>query len=376
MASASATPPGAAVTRDGDVLTLALSGQWRLRDPSRPFWAPPPQMAGARRLVVTDAGLSRWDSSAALYLVDAGLWCARQGVELDLGALPPELRELAALARQALQEPPAPAPPRPRGVTRLGVDAQRLVAATRSAAEFMGECALGLASALRRPRGLRRDDWLLHVQQAGPEALPIISLMAFLVGTILAYQSALQLTRFGAETLIVNLVDLSVTRELGPIMVAVVLSGRTAAAYAAELGSMAVGEELDALETAGVSPVEFLVVPRLLALAIVTPLLTVYADFVAVLGGTAVAWSMVRVSPLAFYVASKQALNWHDVRMGLLKSAVFGLIVGVCGCLRGLRARRDTAGVGQAATSAVVTSILWVVLADSILGKFFALTGF
>lgn len=373
MASSSESSPAASLTREGEVLTISLSGPWSLTDRRTPAWHAPVEARGARRVVLADRGLSRWDSSAALYVMEAGLWCERKGCHLDLESIPGELRELALQAHMAARARRAHPAPRPSALARVGLYAEDSVGAGRAAAAFVGDCALGLARAVRMPKTLRVQDWLLHVQQAGPEGLPIIGLVTFLIGTIIAFQSALQLQRFGAEILVVDLVDLSVTREMGAMMVAVVLAGRTAAAYAAELGSMAAGEELDALETAGVSPVDFLVVPRLLALVFVTPLLTLYADMLAILGGSAVALGMFKIPPVAFYYASKEALQWQDIRLGLLKSVVFGLIVGVCGCLRGINARRDTAGVGRAVTSAVVTSILWIVVADALFGRFFAL---
>ena len=370
-----AEAPSTAFERAGDVMTVGLSGRWSLEDGGRPAWGEPPQGRGARRVVVADRGLSRWDSSLVLFLLDAALWCARSGAELAIDALPKELQTLVGEAQKAPAAPLAPELGRRPFLERPGLAADNLWIQTRAAAEFVGLCALGLIGALRGPRSLRLGDWLLHVQQAGAEGLPIIGLVSFLVGTIIAFQTALQLLRFGAERFVVNLVDLSVAREMGPIMVAVVLSGRTAAAYAAELGSMAAGEELDALETIGLSPVDFLVVPRLLALAFVTPLLTLYADVLAILGGASVAAIMLKMPFVTFFYASKQVLMLSDIRMGLVKSVAFGLIVGVCGCLRGMNAARDTAGVGRAATSAVVTSILWVVVADAFFGKFFSGAG-
>jgi phospholipid/cholesterol/gamma-HCH transport system permease protein len=162
---------------------------------------------------------------------------------------------------------------------------------------------------------------------------------------------------------------------MGAIIVGIVLSGRTAAAYAAELGSMRANEEIDALETSGLSPVELLVVPRMLALLLVAPLLTIYADILAVLGGASVAIGMLKIPLIGFYFTTKHFLAFTDVRMGVVKSVVFGLIVAASGCLRGLTCERDTSGVGKAATSAVVTGILWVVAADAVLGKFFSAGG-
>jgi phospholipid/cholesterol/gamma-HCH transport system permease protein len=375
MGSLGTRAPAAAFEREGDLLKIALSGDWRLEDPRRPSWDPPREARGARRVTAFDRGLARWDSSLALFLESAGRWCEDCGAELDLTDLPGELRDLAFQAAVAEHAHPAARRPPPPFLAQVGLAAERLAAAARDAARFVGETALGLARVPARPKTLRSADLLLYAQQAGPEGLAIIGLVAFLVGTIMAFQASLQLRKFGAEIFVVHIVTISTAREIGAIVVGVLLSGRTAAAYAAELGSMAAGEELDALETSGISPVDFLVVPRLLALLAVTPLLTVYADVLAIFGGAVVAWNMLRISPIAFWVASKQALQWTDLRMGLIKSAVFGLIIGVCGCLRGMTAARDTAGVGRAATSAVVTSILWVVIADALLGRVFALAG-
>ena len=375
MAPVSTRAPAAAFEREGDLLKIALSGDWRLEDPRRPSFTPPRDAQGVRRIAAFDSGISRWDSSLALYLESAGRWCLDCGVEIDLKDLPSELRDLAFQAAVAERARPLERRAPPPFLAQVGLAAERLAAAASGTARFIGEAALGLARVPARPKTLRTADLLLYAQQAGPEGLAIIGIVAFLVGTIMAFQAALQLRKFGAEIFVVHIVTISTAREIGAIVVGVLLSGRTAAAYAAELGSMKAGEELDALETCGISTVDFLVVPRLLALLVVTPLLTVYADVLAIFGGTVVAWNMLRISPISFWVATKQALHWSDLRMGLIKSAVFGLVIGLCGCLRGLNAVRDTAGVGKAATSAVVTSILWVVVADALLGRLFAALG-
>jgi phospholipid/cholesterol/gamma-HCH transport system permease protein len=370
MTRTASDAPAAALQRSGETLTVSVSGAWRLDDPTRPLWRQPGDGDGARRVVLADRGISRWDSSLALFALSVRDWCSSSGAAFDIEGLPKGVRELVAQA--AIPALPPPPPKHVNPVAHLGLEVEALAVKERAAAEFVGECALGLLRFALRPGRLRWKDWLLHVQQAGAEGLPIISLVSFLVGTIIAFQAALQLKRFGAEVYVVDFVDLSMAREMGAVMVAIVLSGRTAAAYAAELGSMAAGEELDALETAGLSPVDLLVVPRLLAMAFVTPMLTLYADVLGILGGSAVALGMLKIPLLTYYLATRHALRLSDLRMGLIKSFAFGIIIAICGCLKGFTGGRDTAGVGRAATSAVVSSILWIIVADAVFGQFFS----
>jgi phospholipid/cholesterol/gamma-HCH transport system permease protein len=362
--------PAAALQRSGETLTVSLSGAWRLEDPRRPAWRPPPDAARARKVAVDDHGITHWDSSLALFVLSVRDWCAGSGATLDIEAIPKAVREL--VSQVTLPVPPSVPKRHVNPVAHLGLEVEAMASRERAAATFVGECVLGLVRFVFRPTRLRWKDWLLHVQQAGAEGLPIIGLVSFLVGTIIAFQAALQLKRFGAEVYVVDFVDLSMVREMGAMMVGIVLSGRTAAAYAAELGSMAAGEEIDALDTAGLSPVDLLVVPRLLAMAFVTPLLTLYANVLGILGGSTVALGMLKIPLLTYYLATRHALRVSDLRMGLIKSFAFGIIIAVCGCLKGFTGGRDTAGVGRAATSAVVSSILWIIVADAVFGQFFS----
>jgi phospholipid/cholesterol/gamma-HCH transport system permease protein len=242
------------------------------------------------------------------------------------------------------------------------------VAAASGALEalaFVGETAAALAYSVRAPRSLRWRDALLAAQRVGADALPIVSLVAFLMGLILAFQAAVAMRQFGAEILVADLVGISLVRELAPLMTAILLAGRSGAAFAAEIGTMRVNEEVDALVTMGLDPVRFLVVPRMLAALAMTPLLTLYANMVGLLGGAAV---MVTFEiPLAAYMRETFAfVTLSDFLGGMAKTFVFGAIVAGVGCLRGLQTRAGAEAVGLAATRAVVTSIVLIVVADGI----------
>jgi phospholipid/cholesterol/gamma-HCH transport system permease protein len=255
-----------------------------------------------------------------------------------------------------------PPPPLPE---RLGRRAAALAQRLYDALAFVGEASAGFAAAFARPRSVRWKDVLLLCQRMGVDAFPIVSLIAFLTGLILAFQSAVALRQFGAEVFVADLVGISLLRELGPLMTAILLAGRSGAAFAAEIGTMRVNEEVDALTTMGLDPVRFLVVPRLLAALAMTPLLTLYANLVGLVGGAAVMTTF--EIPMRAYLRETFAfLDLPDFLGGMAKSFVFGLIIAAVGCLRGLRTGHGGAAVGLAATSAVVTSLVLIVVADGI----------
>jgi phospholipid/cholesterol/gamma-HCH transport system permease protein len=230
---------------------------------------------------------------------------------------------------------------------------------------FIGEVAAALVQALRYPRHVRWGDTLLVAQRLGVEGLPIISLVGFLMGVILAFQSAIALRGFGAEVLVADLLGISLLRELGALMTAIVLAGRTGAAFAAEIGTMKVNEELDALTTMGLDPARFLVVPRVLAALVMTPLLTLYAIVIGLVGGGLVMLSF-DIPATLFRHEVFSFVTLHDFLSGMAKTFVFGLIVAGVGCLRGLQTRSGAEAVGLSATSAVVTAIVLIVVADGI----------
>ncbi len=230
---------------------------------------------------------------------------------------------------------------------------------------FTGELSMALLAALRRPHTLRWRDVWLTVEKAGADALPIVALLSFLVGLIMAFQAAIPMRQFGTEIYVANLIGLATLRELGPLMTAIILAGRSASAFAAEIGTMKVNEEIDALTTMGLAPVPFLVVTRILAALFVTPLLTLFADLFGLAGGAVVLLSL--NYPLVTYIHQVQsAVSIGDCLGGLAKSLVFGVIIAAIGCLHGLRAGSGASAVGDATTRAVVNSIVLIVIGDGI----------
>jgi phospholipid/cholesterol/gamma-HCH transport system permease protein len=221
----------------------------------------------------------------------------------------------------------------------------------------------------------RWRDCFTEMQQCGAMALPIVGVISFLTGITMAYTGAIVLRQYGGDIYVADLVGLAVVREMGPMMAGIVLAGRTGAAFAAMLGNMKANEEIDALETLGVSPVDFLVMPRIGALLFMMPLLALYANGLGLLGGMVISRSILDIPGNLYWSETKSILDLSDLFTGLIKAGTFGVLIGVSGCLRGLQADRSAAGVGQAATSAVVTSILLLVVADSIYAVIFNILG-
>jgi phospholipid/cholesterol/gamma-HCH transport system permease protein len=284
----------------------------------------------------------------------------------DVVRLPPNFRAMYdRIDRRKLE--PAEGPKRERFglVASLGESVADRVGEWREETEFVGEVGMGLAGLAGQPRRLRLREWWVMVEKAGTNALPIVALISFLMGMIMAFQAAMPMRQFGVDIFVVNLVALAITRELGPLMTAIVLAGRSGSAFAAEIGTMKVNEEVAALTTMGLSPVRFLAVPRVLAGIVVTPVLTVYSMAIGVAGGLAV--MMLLGFPLATLMHQLSgALRVDDVLAGLIKSFFFGAVVAGVGCLRGLQTGAGAAAVGDSTTRAVVTAIFLIVLLDAV----------
>lgn len=231
---------------------------------------------------------------------------------------------------------------------------------------FVGSVCLALLYICRHPKSLRTDDTFLYMQTTGVDALPIVGLISFLLGLIMAFMSSVQLQQFGANIYVASLVSLAMTRELGPIMTAIIVAGRSGSAYAAEIGTMKISEEVDALYTMGFDPTRFLVAPKVIASVIVVPILTLFSDIFAILGGLLVGVSMLDLTANAYLAQTVKTLTTFDVFWGFLKSAVFALLIAWVGCLRGFRVKGGALSVGHATTSAVVTSIFLIIVTDSL----------
>jgi phospholipid/cholesterol/gamma-HCH transport system permease protein len=357
----------------GDVLEVTLSGVWRITEP-RPSWAEllEKQNPGTVRLRVED--LERWDSSLLLYLFEVHQWCKATGARCDVDALPEKLRELLAQI-SASHATSVPFDRSQNFFALVGSATMSLGNKTKEISQFLGECVIGAVRLVKSPHKFRWRDCIFEMQQCGAMALPIVSLISFLVGVTLAYTGALVLRQYGGDIYVADLIGLAVVREMGAVMTGVVLAGRTGAAFAATLGNMKANEEIDALETLGISSVSFLVMPRLVALGVMMPLLALYANALGILGGMAVAAGVLNIPPTAYWVEMGTIVVLSDVAVGVIKAVSFGLIVGLSGCLRGLQAERSAAGVGRAATSAVVTSILLIVVSDAVFAVLFNVVG-
>lgn len=373
MAAVESQPVDAGVLkleRKGDVALVQLSGAWRLTAPRAPIADVVREIAQAppRRLAFDTSGLQSWDSSLVTLVQRLRIVAREASIEVELSGLPAGVQRLIRLA-DAAPEPQeeAPARPPPSWLARIGTRALAVRAGAIDVLAFLGETTLALGRFLRGTSRSRPGDLWLYVQQAGVEALPIVTLIAFLVGTILGFVGAVQLQRFGASVFIADMIGLSMTREMGALMTAVILCGRTGAAYAAQLGTMKVTEEIDALTTFGIPPVEFLVVPRIVALVVMMPCLCLYADLIGILGGGVLARSMLDISFAQYFEQLSQAVTLTQVSIGVVKSAIFGLLVALAGCYQGTRCGTSAAAVGQATTSAVVVGIVAIVTADGIL---------
>jgi phospholipid/cholesterol/gamma-HCH transport system permease protein len=249
---------------------------------------------------------------------------------------------------------------------RVGDATLRHINDLRYLTSFTGSVFLALLYVCRHPRSLRKEDTILAMQKTGVDALPIVGLISFLLGLIIAFMSSVQLRQFGADIYVASLVSLAMTRELGPIMTAIIVAGRSGSAFAAEIGTMRISEEIDALFTMGFDPTRFLAIPKVMASLVVVPLLTLFSDVFAILGGLVVGVLMLDLTANAYMAQTFVTLTPFDVFLGVLKSAVFAFLISWIGCFRGFRVRGGAAGVGEATTSAVVSSIFLIILTDSV----------
>ena len=240
---------------------------------------------------------------------------------------------------------------------------------------YVGELVQALWQAALHPRQVRWRDTFTYMDRCGADALPIVTLICFLMGLILGFQSAIQMHTFGADIFVADLVGLSICKELGPLMVAMICTGRAGSSFAAEIGTMKVSEEIDALVTMGLDPNRFLVVPKLLALVVVMPMLAIFGDIAGVAGGFVVGMFQLNLPFIAYWNETVNAIGPWDVTEGLIKSGVFAFLIAAVGCNRGLRTEGGAQGVGGATTSAVVSGIFLVIVADAVMTLLFTRIG-
>jgi len=318
----------------------------------------------AKPIVIDAAGVDYCDGAGVALFIDL-LRHPREG-RIDVANLRPAFQTLLKqFDPRVLEHDLDPPPPRGPAVEEIGRETAKIWRDIRSQVSFIGETTAALVHAAFHPNSVRwRDVWQI-CERAGVDALPIVSLISFLLGMILAFQSAVPMKRFGAEIFVADLIGLAMLRELGPLMTAILLAGRSGAAFAAEIGTMRVNQEVDALETMGLNPVRFLVTPRIIAAVLMTPLLSVYSDLVGVLGG-ALTMQSFAIPFSTFLTEVDSAVNLTDFLAGFIKSFVFAILVAGIGCLRGLQTAAGASAVGESATRAVVSGIILLVVVDGL----------
>jgi len=356
------TAATAQVRQEGDTMVIELAGDWELAEATPEFVAP------AEGAVDFDAsGLGSWDSSLLTYLLQAMRYCEAHETQFREDNLPQEITGLLALARAVPERVIDREPAASTRIARFGSRGVAAWDATLESVAFLGEVTGSLARLLTGRGRLRWRDFWVVVQSNSSGALPIVTLIAFLVGVIISFLGAVVLRRFGAGYYVSYLVGYGMLREMAALMTGIIMAGRTGAAFAAELGSMKITEEVDAFRTLGISPVDYLVMPRVLGLFVTMPLLTVYAGFVGIMGGMLVAITLLDLSATQFFTGLLMAVTLPDGLLGVFKGTVFGLIIGLAGCMKGMQTGGDAGAVGRSATSAVVLGITLIIAANALI---------
>jgi phospholipid/cholesterol/gamma-HCH transport system permease protein len=366
--------------QDEDALIAVLSGDWQISGSvprfdhfinshgpiaGRTDETPRPRNVAALGFDAT--GLGKWDSSLLTFLLQSADYCEDRHIELREEGLPAEISRLLTLSRAVPERVERSGEDPSAFLARIGAGGIRLYDSVLESVEFVGEVGRSFVYLILRRVKMRWRDFWVVVQSNGWSALPIVTLIAFLVGLIISFLGAVVLQRFGAGYYVSYLVGYGMLREMGALMTGIIMAGRTGAAFAAELGSMKITEEIDAFRTLGVSPIDHLVLPRVLGLFAMMPLLTIYANFVGIMGGMLVAVAMLDIGVTQFIGGLLTPVTLADGLLGVFKGTVFGLIIGTAGCLRGLQTGNDAGSVGKAATSAVVTGITLIIVANAVI---------
>jgi phospholipid/cholesterol/gamma-HCH transport system permease protein len=358
-------------TPAGDTLLLKLSGDWTITEP-----LPSPtdvqhsleSSKGIRRLTFDTKELRDWDSGLLTFLLKIFEGCSNARIEVVKEGLSEGIQRLINLATAVPERKGARKEAKKEAFfSMVGGKAVAFHRSFLEMLEFLGESSIAFMRLLRGKASFRRSDLTLLLQECGGQALPIVSLISLLVGLILAFVGAIQLKLFGAQVYVADIVAIAMVRVMGAIMTGIIMAGRTGAAFAAQIGTMQVNEEIDALQTMGINPVEFLVLPRMIALIVMMPLLCLYADLMGIVGGLIVGIGMLDINPIEYLNRTQGTLTLTTVWIGLFHSAVFGVLVALAGCLRGMQCGRSASDVGYAATSAVVTGIVSIIVATAII---------
>ena len=354
-----------------EVILIGFSGSWKIGNALPPAEEVLSKIEAAttiRRVAFDTQNLSGWDTGFLTFLIKVINQCAQKTLPVDMNGLPEGVRKLLALASAVPERVGArKETTREPFLSRVGAATIEVGRSLPEVLAFIGEAFVAFLKLFTGKARFQRQDLWVIIQQTGVQALPIVSLISLLVGLILAFVGAVQLRMFGAQIYVADLVGIGMVRVLGAVMTGVIMAGRTGAAFAGELGTMQVNEEIDALQTLGIPPMEFLVLPRMLALMLMMPLLCLYADLMGLLGGLIVGVGMLNFSLMEYINETKSAVTLTNLWIGIFNGGVFGVLVALSGCLRGMQCGRSAASVGQATTSAVVTSIVCIVVATAII---------
>ena len=387
-ASAVSSPPVAAwtqldashakITLSGNVNTYSLGGIWTQMQDAQTAWLAKIAADNLKSATLTfeASQVTYMDGAAIAFLIDTQEIQEKAGAQFDLQGLQPRYQPLLKELQPIDKLFPVPAvKPKRSFVVSTGIAVQNLLDDAKGLITFLGHLSADLVWSVRNIRHVRWGDFVNAAVEAGIAALPIVGLVSFLIGVILSFQAAIGMKQFGAVSFVGPLAALGIVREMGPLITAILLAGRSSAAFAAEIGTMTVNSEVDALVTGGLSPIRFLVVPRVLAGILVAPILTLYADIVSIIASmfTMLIYGIPFVN---FYNGMLSAVDVEDILSGLVKATMFGVVVSAMGCLRGMQTGTGAAAVGISATRAVVSSIVMIVIVDGIFAVISYKTGF
>jgi len=334
------------------------------------------QYQNITQVIISSHTLGLWDSRLVSFILLLTENLNKKNIELDITGLPAGIQSLLKLAttvpeRKGVEKTDH----QPSIAEHIGNKAITAISETQNFINFIGEVSLSFVRFSQGKVRFRKQDFWLIVQECGPNALPIITLISLLMGLILAFMGAIQLRLFGADIYVANLVAIGMSREMGAMMTAIIMAGRTGAAFAAKLGTMQVNEEINAFKTMGIAAIDFLVLPRVLALTLMMPLLTLYSDVIGILGGLCVGVGLMDISVVEYYLQTQQSITLLDWSTGIFKSAIYGFLIATIGCMRGIHCGHSSSSVGDATTTAVVRSIVTIIVADAIFTLLFESLG-
>lgn len=363
----------------GSVLMLLLSGDW-LFEVTRPAFSKVREFyklseQPIKSVCLDGTNLGEWDTALLIFSRICREFATDNDLKCEFKSFPEGVKELVDLSFAVPEAEEIPARLRASWSEDIGRRTLLIYAGVVRYFDFIGRFFTDVFTFIIGRSQLRKRDFLELLQTTGPQALGIVSLLSFLMGLIVAFVGVIQLQEFGADVYVADLVGVAMTRELAAVMLGVIMAGRTGAAFAAQIGSMQVNEEVDALICFGISPMQFLVLPRIFALILMMPLLCVCADLISIIGGMVVTMGISDVTAIQYINQIEEAVSLNDLLSGIFKSVVFGVIVGMAGCYRGLNSGKDAQAVGFAATSAVVTAITWIVIVDAVFAVSFQVLG-